>query len=195
MRYGVKASAAVLSLVLSGPLAFAQTPAGPAGDARAQRRAEILKKFDKNGDGKLDETERAAMRAAAKEKAQARKAQLERRKAQLIKEFDKNGDGKLDESERAAARSAVKARRTPSAQSPQSAQEIHKKIRDLQAQIKTEEEKLHKLSQESKQLRQERRAAVLKKFDKNGDGKLDETERAAMRAAREAHPTPPAKSL
>jgi Ca2+-binding EF-hand superfamily protein len=180
-----------LALLIAAPLAGAATYAVADSGSGSPARAELLQKFDKNGDGKLDDSERAAMRAAVKE----RQAKLEQKKAQLLKEFDKNGDGKLEPSERAAARSAVKARRTPSAEKPQSAQEIHQKIRDLQSQIKTEEVKLHKLNQESKQLRQERRAAVLKKFDKNGDGKLDETERAAMRAARSTPSTPPAKSL
>ncbi len=50
----------------------------------------VLKKYDKNGDGKLDESERAAMHA------------------DQLKKYDKNGDGKLDESERAAMREDMK---------------------------------------------------------------------------------------
>jgi len=56
-------------------------------DGRPQRKgppAEVVAKFDKNKDGKLDEAERKALRDA------------------LVKKFDKNKDGKLDEAERKA---------------------------------------------------------------------------------------------
>ncbi|MST94162.1 MAG: hypothetical protein EXS33_02625 [Pedosphaera sp.] len=49
-------------------------------------KAEVLDKFDTNKDGKLDETERAAME----------------KDADMIKKYDKNGDGKLDGTEKAA---------------------------------------------------------------------------------------------
>lgn len=49
-------------------------------------KAEVLDKFDTNKDGKLDETERAAME----------------KDADMIKKYDKNGDGKLDATEKAA---------------------------------------------------------------------------------------------
>ena len=58
-------------------------------------REEILKKFDKDGDGKLSQEERQAMR-------EDRKAEIEARHADMIKKFDKDGDGKLSDEERAA---------------------------------------------------------------------------------------------
>ncbi|MEQ9065346.1 MAG: EF-hand domain-containing protein, partial [Gimesia chilikensis] len=58
-------------------------------------REEILKKFDKDGDGKLNEEERSAARAARGEKG----GQGFNRE-EFMKKFDKNGDGKLDENER-----------------------------------------------------------------------------------------------
>ena len=59
---------------------------------REQMRKNREKKFDTNGDGKLDETERAAM--------------LEARNAH-VKEFDKDGDGKLSDEERKAMRETL----------------------------------------------------------------------------------------
>jgi len=59
---------------------------------REQMRKNREKMFDTNGDGKLDDTERAAMQ-------EARKAQL--------KEFDKDGDGKLSVEERKAMRETL----------------------------------------------------------------------------------------
>ena len=40
---------------------------------REARHAELLKKYDKNGDGKLDESERAAMREDLRKKRQEHK--------------------------------------------------------------------------------------------------------------------------
>lgn len=58
--------------------------------AREARQAEMIKKYDKDGDGKLSEEEMKAAREA--------------RQAEMIKRFDKDGDGKLSEEERKAAR-------------------------------------------------------------------------------------------
>lgn len=56
---------------------------------------EILEKFDTNKDGKLDEAEREAAKAAREEMMKARKAEM-------LKKFDKDGDGKLSDEEEAA---------------------------------------------------------------------------------------------
>jgi Ca2+-binding EF-hand superfamily protein len=53
-------------------------------------RDAFIRKYDKNGDGKLDDKERLAAR--------------KERQEELIKQYDKNGDGKLDNKERQAAR-------------------------------------------------------------------------------------------
>ena len=70
----------------------------PAAQRGAPVREAILKKFDKDGDGKLSE----------KERAEARKSfsggRPPRSPAALIKKFDKDGDGKLNEEERTALR-------------------------------------------------------------------------------------------
>ena len=63
---------------------------------RANPRAGLIQKFDKDGDGKLNEEERAAMREEMRKNRE--------------KAFDKNGDGKLDDTERAAMQEARKAR-------------------------------------------------------------------------------------
>jgi len=47
-----------------------------------------VKKYDKNGDGKLDQEERAALQKD--------------RQDEMLKKYDKNADGKLDEAERKA---------------------------------------------------------------------------------------------
>lgn len=77
------------------PPAVPAAPAAPAAPgaptpppAAAPKLPEALQKYDKNGDGKLDETER-------------RDFQKERQ-SEMMKKYDKNGDGKLDETERQA---------------------------------------------------------------------------------------------
>ncbi len=58
---------------------------------------EILERFDADKDGKLNEEEREAAKAAMGERMKARKAEM-------LKKFDKDGDGKLSEEEEAAMR-------------------------------------------------------------------------------------------
>lgn len=63
-------------------------------------RAELIQKFDKNGDGKLDDAERADMKAAFA----AKRAE---RKQEMLAKFDLNKDGVLDKSERAAMKDSI----------------------------------------------------------------------------------------
>ena len=58
------------------------------------------KRFDVNGDGKLDAQETAAMEAARKDAF-----------TKLQGKYDKDGDGKLSESEKAERRTAMEAKR------------------------------------------------------------------------------------
>jgi Ca2+-binding EF-hand superfamily protein len=84
-----------LGLSLSGFLS--QAADGDGKPAAPQSREEIIKKYDKNGDGKLDQDERAAL--------------MKDRQAESLKKYDKNGDGKLDESELQARREDVRKQR------------------------------------------------------------------------------------
>ena len=81
---GAAFAAAGVGLVGAG-IAVAH-PGGPGREGRIAR-------FDANGDGQLDETERQAMRAAH-----------EARRAEMVKKFDANHDGALDDAERETAR-------------------------------------------------------------------------------------------
>lgn len=104
---------------------FATTSLSAADEKEAARpsREEMMKRFDANGDGKLDQAEREAMRAAAPDRQRGprgesadRPARGERgpggpggRGGDRMKQFDTDGDGKLNESERAAAEVAMRA--------------------------------------------------------------------------------------
>jgi len=123
-------------LLLSATLFLAATAAGAAETAAAvpapepaygPHHAEMLKRFDQNKDGKIDETERAAVREAR----QAMRRDGDRawrgpegrqkgprpgpkgmqdpafRRGFMMGRFDVNNDGKLDETEKAAVREAA----------------------------------------------------------------------------------------
>ena len=69
--------------------------------ARAARKDAFQRlqgKYDKDGDGKLSETEKAA-----------RRTDMEAKRKETIAKFDKDGDGRLNPEERQAAKAARKA--------------------------------------------------------------------------------------
>jgi len=90
-----------LSAIL-GTCAFAQE--GPARPDRPQRppgqrtpSPEMLKEYDTDKDGKLNDEERAEM-------MKKMRAQMEARQKAMLEKYDANKDGKLDEAETKAAR-------------------------------------------------------------------------------------------
>lgn len=158
------------------------------------RGDQILKKFDKNGDGRIDEDERAdAQEMMLKERTdkQAAKAAVTgedpaQLRARLLERFDTNKDGRLSEEERAAAQKfaedraanpAVAALRAEFMQrfdlnkngklDPDETAAVRKFVADRGAQAVP-----------AIALRQN----VLKRFDKNADGKIDDTEMTAAAA-------------
>jgi len=80
----------------------------PADHQRKQRDAELLKRFDKNGDGKIDENEKAQAKLEMLKDGSGARAGGGQFREQMLKRFDKNKDGKLDENERAEALEALK---------------------------------------------------------------------------------------
>lgn len=80
------------------PLAPSTRP-NSAATAAPMSYEEILRRYDKNGDGKIDEAEKTAARAAAREQMATTRSQ---RFGEFLSRFDKNGDGKLDDSEKAS---------------------------------------------------------------------------------------------
>ena len=119
-----KASAATNVPPRAAPGPVVPGPGEPIVDAGGERKGKglrrpggfnpeaLLAQFDKNGDGKLDESEREAMRASLGERpggepglggtnSRPRLTEQER-----LSRFDKNGDGKLDDEERAAMRAS-----------------------------------------------------------------------------------------
>jgi Ca2+-binding EF-hand superfamily protein len=124
--------------------------------AREARQAEMLKKYDKDGDGKLNDEEMKPMREEMR-----------------LKHFDKDGDGKLSEEEQKAADAFKK-------QADGRHAEMLKKF-DKDGDGKLSEE-------EMKAAHEARMGEMTKKFDKDGDGKLSDEEKAtAKEAMKKAH--------
>ncbi|MDD2599603.1 MAG: EF-hand domain-containing protein [Kiritimatiellae bacterium] len=123
------------------------------------RERMMLRRFDKDGDGKLNEEEKAAM---------------ENEKKELMAKFDKDGDGVLNAEERKAMM-----------------EERRKAMGDREGEDKREGAGMRE-GAAGQGLRQrpefapEAREKMLKKFDKDGDGKLSDEERKAMMDERKA---------
>lgn len=81
------------------PVAEKQVKECPQAAKAKDMKAMFMKRFDKDGDGKISEEEKAAI-----------KKEFEARKAMFMKKFDKDGDGKLNDEEKAAIKKAFMAR-------------------------------------------------------------------------------------
>ena len=85
----------ITSLCLTVGL-FAKPEKGGKGDRPVRpSREEVMKKFDKDGDGKLSDDEKAEIRNAMANRKPP---------AHILEKFDKNGDGKLCDEEKAEIR-------------------------------------------------------------------------------------------
>jgi len=97
MKYKWITAAIVAGLISAGSLQAEEKKKGkgqgkgrPGGE---EMRKKMLKQFDKDGDGKLSESEREAAKAA-----------MQKRGAEMFAKMDKNGDGKLTKDEVPAER-------------------------------------------------------------------------------------------
>ena len=160
--------------LLTGSLGVLQAEEAKATDAKSAKakaakksgrstpRAAFIKRFDKDGDGKLNEAERKAAAAL-------RKAQGARQSDRASDKARPNSGGR----ERYAAaamkiKEAVKAGKITEAQGKDRLAAFRKRLGEGRGD-----------SGRSRQTREE----LMKRYDKNKDGKLDEDERAALRKA------------
>ncbi len=145
-------------------------PADGGRNNRGPRRPseDMLKKYDKDGDGKLSEDEMKAMREA--------------REKEMLEKYDADKDRKLNEEERKKME-AENPRRGGGFFQP--SPEILKKY-DKNGDGKLDDD-------ERKAWRDDREKEMLEKYDADKDGKLSESERqtasAAMRKELNANPT------
>jgi len=146
-----------------------ETPAAgaPAGtDSRMKAsRQELIRRFDKNGDGRLDEEEKAAAHKAMRTEGGG----YAERQKQMLKRFDKNGDGRLDDAERAEAEKARELLQKNGG--PGRFRELVLKRFDKNGDGRLDDAERAEAAKF--------RAEQLKRFDKDGDGQLNDEERAA----------------
>ncbi len=129
-------------------------------ERRANQVRELVGKHDKNGDGKIDRSELAEMKKRVEEDNAERK--------ERVKRFDQNGDGRISDDEEAAGRRQME----------------EEKKREWEA--KKEAEKKTDEAKRREEM-ERKKAEFLKRFDKDGDGKISGDEEAAARRAMEEH--------
>jgi Ca2+-binding EF-hand superfamily protein len=164
---------------LSGQDMMAATPPTKA----AKRADELLKRFDKNADGKLDDDERAdakeRMLTEQVDRQMARAAALpgglEQFRSEALQMFDQNRDGRLDEEERAAAQKFADMRHSGADDS-----EGMRKQFDKNGDGKIDAEERATIESYLSALRGlgalQARSELLRRFDQNANGKIDEGE-------------------
>lgn len=194
-----------------------ERPVGPGGEAPAQpgegrgdrggdrggrtdeQRAEELKKFDKDGDGSLNDEERGAARAARIEEWRKanpeeaarwdeRRAEETKRREEFAKKYDKDGNGELSDEERregfrveGEARIAAWREANPEAAARfDKAREEFTKKHDKDGDGKLSEEERNAGFAAMREEGRKKWDELSKKYDENGDGELSREERAKL---------------
>jgi Ca2+-binding EF-hand superfamily protein len=163
---------------------MATTPA-----AKAARKAdELLKRFDKNGDGRLDDDERAdAKDVMMQDNLDRQMARIsagapggaERFRALTLELFDRNKDGRLDDDERTEAEKFAETRRDPATAGLELTRSFDRnKDGRLDADERSQAEAF--LAELRTYGTNRMRSGLLRQFDRNADGKVDDTEMAAL---------------
>ena len=93
-----------LAIAAAGTLGAQAQEEGQQRRGQRQMPESVVKEFDKDGDGKLNDDENKAAR-------EAMRARFEEARKKELEEFDKDKDGKLNDEERKAAQQARQAKR------------------------------------------------------------------------------------
>lgn len=168
----------------AGEPAPAGKPAAPAPApmGMSTRAEDLLKRFDKNHDGRLDEDETADAHEEMLQEQMNRQAALGRapdggpERTRLLEMFDKNHDGRLDDDERAVARKYAEEHGL--AAGGAISEDLVKRF-DRNGNGRLEPEEMAAMQQALRPrgapppaMRQN----LLRQFDRNADGKINETE-------------------
>ena len=146
----------------------AKKAAGKQTDRRADRptRESIIKRFDKDGDGKLSDTERAAARKAISSRGGRTTDRAPGRISEDLRERYQIAAKKIQED--------LKAGKITEAQARERQQALRKRLAQSAGGRGGDRDTDRSRSS---------RESLMKEFDKNKDGKLDEAERNALRKA------------
>jgi len=156
----MKNPAILTVLLLSLPFAVA---GGQQDGGKRQPSPEIMKKYDVDGDGRLNDSERDALRAERRVRHKP--------PAELIEKYDADGDGQLNDSERDALRAEKRARHKPPAEL------IEKYDMDGDGRLNDSERDVLRAEMKAK------RAEIISRYDADGDGELNKAEKQAARDA------------
>jgi Ca2+-binding EF-hand superfamily protein len=183
------------TLFLAGHLSAAEepktaapvmVPAAPAAMMKPARADELLKRFDTNHDGKLDEDEVALAHEAMLKEQMDRQAKVAATPAgpqirqRMLDRFDANHDGKLDDDERAEMRKFSEEHGL--GPDGEVREELLKRF-DKNADGKLDDAERGELEKSLKERRAQAgllRTRLLRQFDHNHDGKIDDDERPEL---------------
>lgn len=166
-----------LAFLCSGALVMAdekpaETPPAQRGERPQFNREEFLKRFDKNGNGRIDEDERAAIQAELGDQAPGRR-----------------GEGRRGEGEpRPEGQAGQRPGRGPGQPGQQgnrpgfNREELLKQY-DKDGNGELDEKEREAMQADLQKQREEREAEFKKTFDKDGDGALNAEEEAAYNKA------------
>ena len=145
----------------------AKKATGKQTDRRADRptRETIIKRFDKDGDGKLSDTERAAARKAISSRGGRTTDRAPGRISEGLRERYQIAAKKIQED--------LKVGKITETQARERQQALRKRLAQSAGRGGDRDTDRSRSSRES----------LMKEFDKNNDGKLDEAERNALRKA------------
>jgi Ca2+-binding EF-hand superfamily protein len=140
---------------------------GAGHDHEGWDRGAMLEKYDTNKNGTIDPDEQAVL-----------DRDREARRAEFMKRFDTDGDGQLSEAEKEAARQELgRMGRGHRGGEMMRGRILEKYDTNKNGTLDPDEKAAFERDREA------RHAEMVKRFDTDGDGKLSESERQAMREA------------
>ena len=153
---------------------------------QSKRGEELLKRYDKNGDGKLDDDERADAKEAIMQeqierqmKSRPNPAGSERFRSQTMELFDKNRDGRIDDEERGESRQFAE-----KLQAAFAGMDSLTKRFDQNANGRIDPEERTQIDEFLAELRDfgagRARSDLMREFDRNTDGRIDAGEMVEM---------------
>jgi Ca2+-binding EF-hand superfamily protein len=158
-----------------GPRGAAGGPASQPGGGPGrmfQPTQEDLKKYDKDGDGKLNDEERGEMFAGRM------RTEVQKRRAEVYEKYDRNKDGRIDAEEKKAMLEGIE--KEAMARMEEFALRFADKDGDgklSESERKTMEEQRDVWRKRAEEWRDK---AMLRRYDKDGDGKLSDEEKKTM---------------
>jgi Ca2+-binding EF-hand superfamily protein len=191
-------------VIATAAISLGVNPSAARAQADRPQYQELLKRFDRDGDGRLNEQERQLMRQEVQKRSSQDNANRPSRE-EVIKRYDKNGDGRLDAQELAALRAQLaKTRDGAGNRPPNQNRREGTNNRSLIERFDTnkngrldpeEQQKAREAMQRRQGNPQQRppqpenrqsganREQILQRFDANGNGRLEPEELQKARAA------------